>query len=232
VTLRARLTAPPALRRQWARRALRVLGLTGGIGSGKSTVLALFRRHGARTVDADRLVRETTAPRGEAFRRVVGLFGGDILSPSGQLDKTAVARKIFREPALRRRLEKIVHPIVIRRLKAEIRKTKRGILVMDVPLLYEVGLDRLADAVVCVWAPMDARLRRLRRKGRFFEADIRRRIKAQMPLERKCRRADFVVDNGGSLAHTRRQVAELWQGLVSSPRAERERGRRAVRFSR
>lgn len=191
-----------------------VIGLTGGLGSGKSTVLAMFRRFGARTMDADAIVHGALAPGGSAYRRVLKLFGPSIRSSDGTLDRRKVAGLVFRRPALRRALEGILHPLVVREMRKASSRLRRGVLVLDIPLLFEAGLAGLADRVVVVWAPRETRLRRL--KGRISRADALRRMKAQSPLEWKRRRADHVVDNGGPLQETRGQAAALWRSWRDS----------------
>ncbi len=189
-----------------------IIGLTGGLGSGKSTVLRMFRKLGARTADADALARRALEPGGGAYRAVRRLLGKDIVRPDGSLDRVGIARRVFRNPALRRRLERLVHPLVVRALRGKIRRHRQGVLVLDIPLLYEVRLENLADRVVVVWAPKALRLRRLLKDGRFSRADILRRMRAQMPLEEKRRRADRVIDNAGTFKKTKEQVWRIWRG--------------------
>jgi dephospho-CoA kinase len=174
----------------------RVLGLTGGIGSGKSSALAFFKRLGCATADADVLARRALRSRGAAAR-VKRLFGG--------LDRKLIAEQVFTRPALRRKLERIVHPIVVRELRRRTRRHRRGTLVLDIPLLYEARLGGLVDEVAVVWAPMAARLERLERRG-MPRADALRRVRAQMPLEEKRRRADVVFDNSGPLPRLKAQI--------------------------
>lgn len=177
--------------------ARRVLGLTGGIGSGKSTALGLFRRLGCATADADEMARRALAPGGAAAGRVRRLFG--------TLDRRRIADQVFARPALRRKLEKIVHPVVVRELRRRIRRHRRGVLVLDIPLLYEARLQGLVDEAAVVWAPRGRRLARLRKRG-MSRADALRRMRAQMSLEVKRRRADAVFDNSGPVSRLREQI--------------------------
>jgi dephospho-CoA kinase len=187
-----------------------VIGLTGGMGSGKSTVLAEFKRLGAVTADADALVGKFLAPGGEALGKVARLLGKDVLRSDGTLDRKAVAAKIFAAPILRKKLEALLHPLVRRDMAALIAGTRRGVVVLDVPLLFESKMEDLADRTLVVWAPRAARLARIQAAGRFTRADALARMKSQMPLAEKRRRADDVVDNGGSRAAARRQARALW----------------------
>lgn len=200
------------VRRKAKKPGLRVIGLTGGLGSGKSTVLAMLRRLGAKTEDADRIVHEALAPDGAAYRRVLRLFGPSVLCSDRSLDRARIADQVFRNARLRKSLEKILHPIVIRRLRKAVRGHREGILVMDVPLLFETGLDRLADETVVVWAPLDMRLRRMRRRG-WSRAEVLRRVRAQISLGEKRRRSDIVINNGGTKERTRRQILRYWKTL-------------------
>lgn len=195
-----------------------VVGLTGGLGSGKSSVLEELRRLGAVTADADALVHGYLEAGGAAHKKVARLFGPAVVRPDGTLDRKAIAAWVFQDAALRRRLEGLLHPLVRRDLRRVAARTKRGVVVLDIPLLYESKLQPMVDRVCVVWAPEAARRARLARDGRFSAADVRRRLKAQMPLAEKRRRADDVVDNGGSRARTRGQVRRLWrawQALIS-----------------
>ena len=190
-----------------------VLGLTGGYGSGKSFVSSVFRSLGARVVDADVLAHAALAPGLPAASRVARAFGPDVLDTGGRIDRKRLAAKVFKDPAARRRLERIVHPEVIRALRAAARGHRRGLLVLDVPLLFEARLRKLGGATAVIWAPDAVRLRRLARRG-VTPADYRRRVRAQWPLRRKKALADHVIDNSGSRKATRRRVRRLFAELT------------------
>jgi dephospho-CoA kinase len=191
-----------------------VVGLTGGLGSGKSTVLKMLKDLGARTSDADQIVRQALEPAGRGYKAALRLFGPSIRRADGTLDRQKIAEIVFQNSRKRKALERRLHPLVIKQFKADIARLKTGVLVLDVPLLYEAGLTGLVDAAAVVWAPDRVRVRRLLRSGRFSRADISRRMKAQMPLRQKRRRADWVVDNSGSLRKTRREVRRIWRQLT------------------
>jgi dephospho-CoA kinase len=133
-----------------------------------------------------------------------------------------MAARVFTEPALKKKLEAILHPLVRGAMKSLSTGTKQGIVVLDIPLLFESGLTGMVDRVCVVWAPAAVRYARLMKSKRFSRGDIRNRFKAQMPLKEKRRRADDVIDNGGSLASTRSQARRLWRawksGLSSAQR--------------
>ena len=188
-----------------------VVGLTGGIGSGKSAVLAMFRRGGVKTFDSDKLAREAVRPGRPAARAIRRTFGASVFK-KGRLDRKALARLVFQDAPARKKLEKIVHPEVVRALKRGIAGVGSGLVVADIPLLFEARLKGLADGVAVVWAPRGARLERLARRG-MPAGEARRRMAAQMPLERKRRLADWVIDNSGAPARTQAQVRVLARAL-------------------
>jgi dephospho-CoA kinase len=186
-----------------------VIGLTGGIGSGKSAVLAEFKRLGAVTADADQIARRVVRRDGPAYGAVVRLLGRDVVRDDHELDRAAVAARVFSRPPLRRALEKIIHPFVRREMTDLVAATPAGVVVLDIPLLFESGWTDLVDMTIVVWAPEKTRLARLTADGRFARADVRRRLRAQMPLIQKRRLADVVIDNGGTPARTRAQVRRI-----------------------
>lgn len=190
--------------RNWPRL---LVGLTGGMGAGKSTVVALLKKRGIPVVDADQIVHRLLRPEGEGFSPALALMGPSVLGPDGRLDRARVADRIFRKKALKKKWEGLLHPLVERELKRRIAAHDRGLLVLDVPLLFETGMDRLVDRTVLVCAPKKISLARIMARGRFTRAQALQRMAAQMSLKDKRRRADFLLDNRGSRA-------DLVQGLT------------------
>jgi dephospho-CoA kinase len=192
-----------------------LVGLTGGIGSGKSTVARMLEERGAVVFDADLLAREAVEPGPPGHTAVLERFGADVLAPGGELDREALASIVFADPSARRDLEQIVHPEV-RRLFAEgseaYRDTDR-IVVFSAPLLVESGMHTAFEILVVVSATVATQIERLMRQRGMSEAAIRARIDAQAPLEDKAAVADFLVDNGGTLAELESQVERLWHDL-------------------
>ncbi|HEY3213263.1 MAG TPA: dephospho-CoA kinase [Actinomycetota bacterium] len=192
-----------------------LVGLTGGIGSGKSTVARLLEKRGAVVFDADLLAREAVEPGTPGHAAVIERFGADVLAPGGELDREALASIVFADPAARRDLEQIVHPEV-RRLFAEgseaYRDTDR-VVVFSAPLLVETGMHTAFEILVVVSATVATQIRRLMRQRGMSEPSIRARIDAQAPLEDKAAAADFLVDNEGSLDELESQVEQLWNDL-------------------
>src|SRR5260370_34618497 len=187
---------------------MRVLGLTGGIGSGKSMVASMFSQLGADVIDADQLAREVVEPGQPALEEIATAFGRDILLPDGWLNRGKLARIIFANPVARGTLNAITHPRIRERMDAEIaaHALRPGVLVADIPLLYENNRTRAGETVIVVWVDPKTQLRRLQERDGLSVEEARQRIAAQMPLDEKRARADVVIDNSGSRDNTRRQV--------------------------
>ncbi|MGK5500669.1 dephospho-CoA kinase [Streptomyces sp. URMC 125] len=190
------------------------VGLTGGIGSGKSEVSRLLGEHGAVIVDADRIAREVVAPGTEGHAAVVAEFGEEVLAPDGTLDRPRLGALVFGDPERLKALNAIVHPLVGAR-SAELQRTagEDAVVVHDVPLLVENGLGPLYDLVVVVDASTENRLDRLVRLRGMTEADARARMAAQATREQRLAVADVVIGNDGSPEQLRERVAELWRRL-------------------
>jgi len=190
-----------------------VLGLTGGIGSGKSLVDAIFRELGADVIDADALAREVVEPGQPALAEIVASFGSDVLLPDGRLNRARLAELIFGDAAARQRLNAITHPRIRRRMTEEVaaRSLRPGVLILDIPLLYENGLGADVEKVIVVWVDPATQRQRVMERDGLTPEQTRQRIDAQMPLEEKRRRADHVIDNSGSPASTRRQVEAIYR---------------------
>ena len=196
-----------------------LIGLTGGIGSGKSVVARMLEALGAAVVDADAIAREVVRPGEPALDRVVQVFGPAVLTPAGELDRRALGRIVFQDERARQELERILHPAIHRRTWERIGALLAGgrhpAVVWDVPLLFEVGAEHRVDQIWVVTAPREVRLARLRRRDPDLSAEeLARRMAAQWPLEEKAARAHVVIDNGGDLEATRRQVEAAWRRHV------------------
>ena len=193
-----------------------IVGLTGGIGAGKSAVADRLAEHGALIVDADMLAREAVAPGTEGLAAIVAAFGSAVLAADGSLDRPRLGTLVFADAAARARLNAIVHPLVSRR-SAEITAAAPAgaVVVHDVPLLVENGLAPAYDVVVVVLAAADVRLRRLQDTRGMSEEQARARMAAQATDEERRAVADVVLDNSGTLADLHRQVDELWRGRLA-----------------
>jgi dephospho-CoA kinase len=190
------------------------VGLTGGIGSGKSVVARLLASYGAIVIDADALAREVVEPGTPGLARVVEEFGAAVLRPDGSLDRDRLAALVFEDEPARKRLNAIVHPLVGHRtVELKAAAAADAVLVHDVPLLVEGGLASLYDLVVVVDAPEDTQVERLVRLRGMSEEGARARIRAQATRDQRRAVAHVVIDNSGSLEELEAQVRELWEEL-------------------
>lgn len=192
------------------------LGLTGNIASGKSTVAALLAERGARVVDADDLAREAVRPGSSALSRIVERFGAGVLHADGSLNRAALRAIVFADATARDDLNRIVHPVVgaLRAERARVAETDGvPVLVDDIPLLYESGLEQQFDAVLFVDAPEAVRLARLMEMRGLSEAEARAMMASQGSPEAKRARATWVVDNGGTREALSAQVAQVWSDV-------------------
>lgn len=205
-----------------AGKAIRFIGLTGGIATGKSTASRCFREAGFHVIDADEVARRAVEPGSDAAGAIRRTFGDDVLRSDGSLDRKTLGERVFRDPEARARLNAIVHPrveaMVQREVQETLRENPRAVVVYDVPLLFETGMEDRFDLVVLVYAPRWLQLERLMRRDGLGKADAEKRLAAQMDIEEKVARADEVLDNRGTLEDLRRQVRELARGIRSCNR--------------
>jgi len=188
-----------------------VIGLTGGIASGKSTVSDLFRKYDIPVIDADVVAREVVEPGEPVLAAIVDAFGAEILLPDGMLDRPKLGGIIFRDPQKREVLNGIVHPVVRERMTAERDrlKSKHPAVVLDIPLLFEGKQLHLVDKVVVVCVDPQVQLERLMLRNSLTEQEALDRIGSQMPLDDKAARADAIIDNNGSREETKEQLKQL-----------------------
>jgi dephospho-CoA kinase len=197
---------------------LKLIGLTGGVGSGKTTVEDMLRELGAEVVDADEAAHAVYAPGSAGFDLVVREFGPAYIR-DGQIDRARLGELVFNDVEARRRLNAIVHPLVrdwMAARTAEAAQRGAAVVVHDVPLLFENGLDRMYEEVILVYVPERVQVQRLLSGRGLPEARARAMIAAQMPIDEKRRRARLVIDNSGSREATRDQVREIWRTLAAA----------------
>jgi dephospho-CoA kinase len=191
-----------------------VIGLTGGIATGKSTVAGMMEDLGARLIDADAVSREVVAVGEPAWQEIVTAFGAGVLSPDRSVDRRLLGDAVFGRPEALRRLNDIVHPRVIARIEERVRSFRNcpdaPALVVVAPLLIEAGICGLVDEIWLVTLDRDEQVNRLMRRDHFSVRQATDRLMAQMPQEEKVKYAHHLIDNSGDLAHTRRQVEALW----------------------
>jgi dephospho-CoA kinase len=191
---------------------MRVFGLTGNIGSGKSAVAAMLREAGIPVLDADRISREVTAPGGRAYDAVVQAFGRGIVRNDGSIDRKRLGEIVFSDPASRERLEKITHPAILEAMKdalAGLAREGHRAAVVEATLIHESGRKGLVEAVISVTCDSETAISRLAARDGMSRGQAEARLRAQMDAERKADASDYVIDNSGDIESTHRQVIAL-----------------------
>jgi len=199
-----------------------IIGVTGGFGTGKSTVAKIFEKLGAVRISADELAHKAIMPEGAAYKKVIALFGAEIVKKDKRIDRRRLARMAFADKKKLKLLNGVVHPIVIAETKALMqKKSARGkIFAVEAPLLIESGMDNMVDALVVVTAKRETGIRRCRGKFKITRAEVLQRMRSQMPLAKKKLLADFIIDHDGSLSATRKRVERTWKKIRKYPKAE------------
>lgn len=191
-----------------------IIGVTGGFGTGKTTVAKMFKALGAVVLDADKMAHKTFKKDTSSYERIVKVFGRDILDKSGKIDRAKLADLAFRNRSSLKKLCNIVHPAVIGRIKESISKVRRApAIVIDAPLLIEAGLHKIVDYLVVVKTARSTQIKRVKKKTGLASDEIIRRIKNQMPLGKKAKMADYVINNEGGLDKTNRIVRTVWRKM-------------------
>lgn len=197
-----------------------IVGITGGIGTGKSAVADMFKRLGAVVIDADRISHRLIYPGRPAWKKIISTFGKTVLRKNYFIDRKILAQKVFSDSRKLKKLGGIIHPLVYKAIREKIARIKRScpsaVVIFDAPLLLESGGQKHTDKLVVVDVPRGVQLKRVCEKFGIGKSDALRRIKAQMPLKEKIKIADFVIDNGGSLISTDKQVRAIWKKLVGA----------------
>jgi dephospho-CoA kinase len=194
-----------------------ILGLTGGIACGKSTVADMLQELGAETIDFDLLARQVVEPGKAALKRIAEYFGADILQKDGNLDRKKLSKIVFQDKEKRRILESFTHPAIngeyFRQVNAVAEKSP--IIQAVIPLLFEFNLQDMADKILVVYIPREKQIERLALRDGISASEAARMVDTQMPVEEKVRRADFVIRNDGDIEDTRRHIRTLWKSLRS-----------------
>ena len=194
-----------------------LLGVTGGIGSGKSTVARMLTEKGVPTVDFDILAREVVLPGKKAFKDIVDYFGTQVLADDGTLDRKRLSKIVFGDGDERKKLESFTHPPIYEAYSARINEISNdhpgGVIQVVIPLLVEANLQHLFDRLLVVYVPREIQLKRLVRRDKITDEEASQIMKSQIPLDEKIKLADFVVDNSSTLDETREQVEEIWKVL-------------------
>jgi dephospho-CoA kinase len=203
---------------------VKIIGLTGGIASGKSIVAGILEKMGAVVIDADQLAREVVKPGTGPYQSIIETFGEKVLQPDGTLDRKALGRIVFADPNARVQLERITHPAIIKlaeeRLEEE-RLKGTEIAIYMVPLLLEAGLASSVDEVWVVYADENTQIGRLMKRDKIGKEEALRKIAAQMPMGEKIKFGKVIIDNSGTPDETRRKVIELWREITAGTKKNR-----------
>jgi len=209
---------------------MRVIGLTGGIASGKSTVSYILKSLGAIVIDADKVARKVVEPGQPAWQDIVKEFGEEVLNEDMTINREALGKLVFNDQSSLAKLNSITHPRVIEYFEQELTRlaeeSPEAVVVLDVPLLFESGMHRLADEIWVVWADEAVQLERLMEREGFTCEEAWQRIRAQMPLEEKARRADRVINNSGSLDETVEQTTRFFYETMTAQEDKMEKKKR------
>lgn len=211
-----------------------IVGLTGGLGAGKSFVAGIFKKLGAKIVDADRLAHLALKKSSATYRRVVSVFGDSILDAQGLIDRRKLGRIVFDDKRRLSELNRIVHPVVIGKIRKSIASFGKGVLVVDAPLICEANLSGLFDVLVVVKSSKSRQIERSSAKLGLNKKDALKRIACQTPIGEKIKKADYVVDNNGTRKETERKVLKIWQEIKrgGKPRNSREKKRGSKKGAR
>jgi dephospho-CoA kinase len=193
-----------------------IIGLTGGIGTGKSTVSAMLKAKGIMVIDSDQIAREVVEPGSKALAQIVAHFGQEVLLPDGRLNRKALGVRVFGNEEERKRLMEITHPAIFAETEKRISEAKKNgeaLIVLDSPLLIETGRYKQTDLVVLVYADEETQLQRIMSRDNLTEEEARYRINAQMPIDEKRQYADIIIDNRGTIEELEVQVAQLLNRL-------------------
>ncbi|MEA3292299.1 MAG: dephospho-CoA kinase [Pseudomonadota bacterium] len=197
-----------------------IVGLTGGIGSGKSTVAALFEAHGAPVIDSDKIARELSAPGQPAFERIVAEFGPVIVKPDGELNRSRLGEIVFANPQKREALERILHPAIRQVMNARAKGLDAPYCLFEIPLLVETGRHQETDRVLVVEADETIRVERIKARSQLSESRIRQIVSAQVSPEERLAAADDVIDNKGALGALEYQVEKLHRLYMALAKAQ------------
>lgn len=187
----------------------KILGVTGGIATGKSTVVDIFRAHGFPIIDGDLIAREVVVPNSPGLAAIVGAFGKEILTEEGTLDRKKLGRIVFQEEAKLNLLNQVLNPFIRSEILRQLQEAEAPLVIADIPLLFEGHYDQYVDQVAVVYLPESLQVQRLMERDNFSQESAMQRIRSQMPIDEKRNRADIVFDNQGTRQQTKK-IVEDW----------------------
>jgi dephospho-CoA kinase len=198
---------------------MKVIGLTGGIASGKSIVASVFKELGAIIIDADQIARQVVLPHQPAWKDIVEYFGPEVVNEDKSLNRAKIGDIVYNDPDSLKKLNYFTHPRIVQHYKDELRRIKTeqpdAIVILEVPLLYETNMDKLCQQVVVVWVDRETQIKRLMKRDKMSYEDAVRRVDAQIPLEEKVQLADFVIDNRGSIVETKEKATRYYNETLA-----------------
>ena len=198
---------------------MHIIGLTGGIACGKSTVADMLHACGAAIVDADAISRSLTAPGGKALPLIRETFGDDVFAQDGTLNRPALSQKVFGNAENLRKLNEITHPLIRQEMEDQIeqcRKQNVQVVVLDVPLLFEAGMQHMADETACVFCPEEVQISRMNTRNGYSREEALSRIRSQWPVSKKCDLSDVVIDTNRPLEELKQAVSSLYDQWISA----------------
>lgn len=190
-----------------------IIAITGGIASGKSTAATALRELGADVIDADAISRQLTAKGGEALPKIRQAFGEQVFTKTGELDRKALGARVFADPSERERLNAILHPMIRLAMEKAIAANHAPVVVLDVPLLFETGMQDMAQAVWLCYCPEETQIQRVMERDGLTREQAMGRIASQWPTQRKLRLSSEAIDTSGDIPSTKRQIEALWERL-------------------
>ena len=197
-----------------------IIGLTGGIVSGKTSVAIKFRELGAKIIDADKIAREIVQPGEAAWKKIVHYFGHAVLLDNNQINRAKLAKIVFNNPQAMAELNKITHPIIIDHIKIKIAELKRNnmnktVCIVDAPLIYETGIERLMDKIIVVYISKSEQINRLIKRDKMTREEAVKKIESQISIEKKREWADYIIDNQSSFEETEQQIKKIWHDIFA-----------------
>jgi len=191
-----------------------IIGVTGNMGCGKTTVALVFKKLGAEVIEADKLAHEVISFKGSGYKKIIRVFGEAVLSKDKKIDRRKLSRIVFEDKGLLLKLNRIIHQEVIKQIKKRLAGSRKELVVLDVPLLIESGLHKIVDKVIVVKIDLRHQISRVKNKLSLSESEISKRQSFQLPLREKIRLADFIIDNNGTIGKTKEQVEKIAKSLV------------------
>lgn len=195
-----------------------LIGITGIIGSGKTTIANIFRKFNIPIINADEISRKVTKKNGSAYSEIIKNFGEEILNAHGDIDRKKLAKIVFNDANKRKLLESIIHPLVEKERNKIINEIKQknpdAIIVLDIPLLYEAGLEKTVDYVICAYADIDTAYERVKKRDNMSKDDFIQRLKNQLPIDEKAKRSDFVIDTRKNLEDIELELRDILKKIA------------------